>query len=82
MNVGGTGSTGQCAIFLSELSDGELYTRRSSSLGESTVLTMQVGSVRKDFTISLASLDCTCPMGKTRRGRLLLLKVFDLSVLD
>ncbi|KAI0101321.1 HET-domain-containing protein [Nemania sp. FL0031] len=53
LNVGRAGKSGQCAIFLVELPEGELYARRSTSSGESTFLTKKVRSTRKDFTIPL-----------------------------
>ncbi|KAI1737375.1 HET-domain-containing protein [Xylaria scruposa] len=53
LNAGRTGHSGQCAISLIELPEDDLYARRSTSSGESTIITKEVASARKDFTIPL-----------------------------
>ncbi|KAI0553147.1 HET-domain-containing protein [Xylaria curta] len=53
LNAGRTGRSGQCAIFLNELPEDDLYARSSTSSGESTIITKEVASVWRDFTIPL-----------------------------
>ncbi|KAI0206582.1 heterokaryon incompatibility protein-domain-containing protein [Astrocystis sublimbata] len=57
LNVGRVGKLGQCTIFLAKLPNGELYTRRSTSLGESSVLTRKTRWIQMDFTVSQVSAE-------------------------
>ncbi|KAJ8124904.1 hypothetical protein O1611_g8737 [Lasiodiplodia mahajangana] len=53
LNAARTGKSGQCAIFLVELPERDLYARRSTYSGQSTLLTENTTSSWKDYTIPL-----------------------------